>query len=53
MKNFQVTSKEDNQKYWISRSCAVAMFLFSRDKFGNLCILANKRGTGTPDFQGY
>ena len=53
MKNFQVNSKEDNQKYWISRSCAVAMFLFSRDKFGNLCILANKRGTGTPDFQGY
>lgn len=53
MKNFQVTSKEDNQKYWISRSCAVAMFLFSRDKFGNLCVLANKRGTGTPDFQGY
>lgn len=51
MKNFSVNI--DDKEYWISRSCAVAMFLFSRDKFGNLYVLANKRGSGAPDFQGY
>lgn len=51
MKNFSV--KVDNKEYWISRSIAVAAFLFTKDKDNDLCVLANKRGPGTPDFQGY
>lgn len=45
--------KVDGKEYWISRSIAVAAFLFTVDKDGDLCILANKRGPGTPDFQGF
>lgn len=52
MKNFKITAKEDNKEYWISRSCAVAMFVFSIIN-GKLSVLANKRGSGTPDYQGY
>lgn len=52
MKNFQVTSVEDGKKYWISRSCAVAVFLFVKDR-NDIYILANKRGKGAADFQGY
>ena len=51
MKNFQVTSVEDGKKYWISRSCAVAVFLFVKDR-NDIYILANKRGNGAADFQG-
>ena len=50
MKNFQITAKEDGKKYWISRSIAVASFIFSFID-NKLCILANLRGSGTPDFQ--
>lgn len=53
MKNFQVTSVEDGKKYWISRSCAVAAFIFAYIKDESLCVLANKRGKGAADFQGY
>jgi ADP-ribose pyrophosphatase YjhB (NUDIX family) len=52
MKNFQITSVEDGKKYWISRSVAVSVFIFIRDGH-NVYILANKRGKGTPDYQGY
>lgn len=52
MKNFQVTSVEDGKKYWISRSIAVTVFLFVKDD-ENIYILANKRGIGAPDYQGY
>lgn len=52
MHNFQITAKEDNKKYWISRSIAVASFIFFKEKDGSLFVLANKRGKGTPDFQG-
>lgn len=51
MKNFPI--KIDGIEYWISRSVAVAAFIFTKDKNNNLCVLANKRGSGTPDFQGY
>lgn len=51
MQNFSV--KIDGKEYWISRSVAVAAFLFIKDEDNNLCVLANKRGPGTPDFQGY
>lgn len=61
MKNFPVTIKEDlfvdgenmnGKTFWISRSIAVAMFVFY--KFQNQWyILATKRGEGCPDYQGY
>jgi 8-oxo-dGTP pyrophosphatase MutT (NUDIX family) len=49
MKNFPI--KVDDKEYWISRAIAVAGFVFCYD--GELLVLANKRGPGTPDFQGY
>lgn len=61
MRNFPVTIKEDlsvdgenmnGKTFWISRSTAVAMFVFY--KFQNQWyILAIKRGEGCPDYQGY
>ena len=57
MKNFEVTSKEDGKKYWISRSVAVTGIIYS----GELCrynlihnpesikILLERRGPGCPD----
>lgn len=53
MKNKQITAVEDNQKYWVSRSVAVACFIFTIDDKGECRILANKRGKGCPDFVGY
>lgn len=38
---------------WYSRSVAAALFVFAKDEHDNLYVLANKRGIGTPDFQGY
>lgn len=61
MKNFPVTIKEDlfiggenmNGKiFWISRSMAVAMFVFTKLD-SQWYILATKRGKGCPDYQGY
>lgn len=50
MQNFQITAKEDNKKYWISRSMATRSELLVYD---NECvyILVNKRGEGVPDFK--
>lgn len=42
----------DGKIYWISRAVAVAGFVFKKFN-GRIHILANKRGNGTPDFQGY
>lgn len=41
------------QTFWYSRSMAAAIFVFAPDKRGDLCVLANKRGPGCPDFIGY
>ena len=50
MKNFPI--KYEGKTYWISRAVGVAGYIFTLE--GNkLLILANKRGKGTPDFQGY
>ena len=38
---------------WFSRSMAVAVFIYCKDKNGVWHILASERGKGTPDFQGY
>lgn len=51
MKNFPIKA-EDGKTYWISRSVAVTgIVVYVKD--GEFYILANKRGKGTPDFQGY
>lgn len=52
MKNFKITAVEDGKEYWISRAVTVSVFLFVK-KNDTVYILANKRGSGTPDFQGY
>lgn len=39
--------------FWYSRSVATVIGVFCHDENGNLCVLANKRGKGTSDFQGY
>ena len=41
------------KEFWYSRSVAVTHFVFCKNASGNWCVLANKRGNGTPDFQGY
>lgn len=51
MKNFQITAKEDGKKYWISRAMATRSEVIVRDN-DQLYLLINKRGPGTPDFQG-
>lgn len=51
MKNFQITAKEDDKKYWISRAMATRSEVIVRDN-EQLYLLINKRGPGTPDFQG-
>lgn len=52
MKNFKVIDKDTNKEYWISRSIAVASFIFYHEpNTNNIYVLANKRGDGTPDFQ--
>ena len=38
---------------WYSRSVAVSIFTFCKNKLGEWCVLANQRGKGTPDYQGY
>lgn len=54
MKNFQVTAKEDGKQYWISRSCAVVAIVIRKCENGSgYEVLVNKRGPGTPDYQGY
>ena len=49
MKNFPV--KVDNKEYWISRSVAVAVSIYTFID-GKLCVLANKRGPGLPNHAG-
>lgn len=49
--NFPV--KVDGKTYWISRSCAVAGFVYVPDDKGNWYVLAEKRGKGCPDWNGY
>ena len=50
MKNFSISDEKGNV-YWISRSIAVAGFIFSKYE-GQWYILANKRGNGVPDCKG-
>lgn len=45
--------KYKGKEFWYSRSAAVVGLIFCKDSNNELCVLANKRGNGTPDFQGY
>ena len=51
MKNFPFEWK--GKTFWYSRSVAVNLCSFAKNKNNEWCVLANKRGKGTPDFQGY
>ncbi len=51
-KNFEITSAEDGNKYWISRSMAVCAIVIVYDENEIPHLLINKRGPGTPDYQG-
>lgn len=50
MNNFSI--EHEGKIYWVSRSMAVVCFVFAYID-GRWCVLANQRGEGTPDFQGY
>lgn len=52
MKNFQITAQEDGKQYWISRSMATRSEVVVLDENSKPYLLINKRGPGTPDFQG-
>ena len=51
LQNFPI--KYRGKIFWFSRSVAVVLFTFCKNAEGKLCVLANRRGNGTPDFQGY
>ena len=53
MVNQPCFDKNGNFIGWFSRSMATAIFVFCRDKQGNLYVLASERGNGAADFQGY
>lgn len=56
MKNFSYTITEGEhagKTLWSGRYCAVAAFVFCKFPETGWCVLANKRGSGTPDYQGY
>lgn len=50
MKNFSV--KINGKEYWVSRSVAVACFIF-KEKDDNLYVLVEKRGKNAADFQNH
>lgn len=55
MKNWSYTIREGEhagETLWSGRYCAVAAFVFCKIH-GVWYVLANQRGEGTPDFQGY
>lgn len=49
MKNFPIIASGTGKEYWISRSIAVLVAVYAKDKKGNLYVLTVKRGKGTPD----
>lgn len=51
-KHFNFPFYHKGKEFWFSRSVAVTMFTLCKNKSDEWCVLANKRGKGTPDFQG-
>jgi len=49
MRNFPIYDANTDREYWISRAIAVVVFLFAKNKDNEICVLAVKRGKGTPD----
>lgn len=49
MKNFPIIDKNTGREYWISRSIAVLGVVKGVDMYGEMYILAEQRGIGTPD----
>lgn len=49
MRNFPIYDANTDREYWVSRSIAVVVFLFAKNKDNEICVLAVKRGKGTPD----
>ena len=49
-RNFPINYK--GKEFWQSRSSSTVLITFCYDENGQLCLLANRRGSGTPDFQG-
>lgn len=55
MKNYPIkieTGEHAGETVWVHRSIAVAGFVFCKIN-DEWCVLANQRGEGAPDFQGY
>ena len=55
MKNYSITietGEHAGETVWVHRSIAVAGFIFCKIN-DEWCVLANQRGEGAPDFQGY
>ena len=55
MKNYPIkieTGEHAGETVWIHRSIAVVGFVFCKIN-NEWCVLANQRGEGAPDFQGY
>ena len=53
MKNQECYDKNGKFLGWFSRSMAVAVFVFAKDKDGDWCVLGSERGEEAADFQGY
>lgn len=51
MKNFPVIV--DGKEQWISPSVAAVGIVYKFNEDGKLCFVANKRGEGCPDYNGY
>ena len=51
IRNFKFNYK--GKEFWYSRSCAVTLFVITKDSKGEWCILANKRGDNAPDYNGF
>lgn len=53
LKNQECYDKDGKFLGWFSRSMAVAVFIFAKDKDGQWCILGSERGEEAADYQGY
>lgn len=51
LRNFPFVHK--GKVYWYSRSVATTIGVFCKNKKEEWCVLANQRGKGAPDFQGF
>lgn len=51
MNNFEF--ERNGEKFWYSRSVAVAAFVFCKDKDGDTCVLCIQRGQGAETCKGF